>query len=82
MACLHHPSDRKHLNSIQRADRQNYLQDEACNYHYYPNKAITRGWRVYAEKAMLQGLGVSNHPALQPDRSSLFAAYAVQFHHT
>lgn len=52
MACLHHPSDRKHL----CADRQNYLQDEACNYHYYPNKAIIRGRRVYAEKATLQGL--------------------------
>lgn len=28
------------------------------------------------------GLRVNNHPALQPDRSSLFTAYAISFRHT
>lgn len=83
----HHLSDKKHLqalNSIHRADRQNYLEeDEACNDHHYPNKAIILSWHVsYAAKAMLPGLEVANHSALQPDRSSLFTTYAILVHHT
>lgn len=68
------------LNRIQCADRQNYLQDEAYNNHYYPNKAIILSW--HAEKAELQGLGVSNNPALQRDRPSLLAASGILFRHT